>query len=115
MAELNKYGRTILFDTGKSTFKKESYSTLEPMATIFKEYPDANFVIEGHTDSVGSNASNQLLSGRRANSVRDYFISNGINADRLATKAFGESKPVDTNATPAGRANNRRTEVKLAE
>jgi len=115
MDELNKYGRTILFDTAKWTFKQESYATLEPMATIFKEYPDADFVIEGHTDSVGTNASNQLLSERRANAVRDYFISNGVNGARLTTKAFGESKPVDTNDTPAGRANNRRTEVKLVE
>jgi outer membrane protein OmpA-like peptidoglycan-associated protein len=115
MAELNRYGRTILFDTAKWTFKQESYATLEPMATIFKEYPDADFVIEGHTDSVGTNASNQLLSERRANAVRDYFISNGVNGARLTTKAFGESKPVDTNDTPAGRANNRRTEVKLVE
>jgi outer membrane protein OmpA-like peptidoglycan-associated protein len=115
MDELNEYGRTILFDTAKWTFKQESYATLEPMTKILKEYPDADFVIEGHTDSVGSDKSNQLLSERRANAVRDYFVSNGINADRLTTKAFGESKPVDTNDTAAGRANNRRTEVKLAE
>jgi OOP family OmpA-OmpF porin len=115
MATLNEYAKTILFDTNKSTFKKESIDILKSMTAIFKEYPQADFVIAGHTDSVGSVTSNQLLSERRANAVRDYFISNGINADRLATKAFGESKPVDTNATPAGRANNRRTEVKLAE
>jgi outer membrane protein OmpA-like peptidoglycan-associated protein len=115
MDELNKYGRTILFDTAKWTFKKESYATLEPMTAIFKEYPDANFIIEGHTDSVGTDVLNQILYERIANAVRDYFISNGINASRLTTKAFGESKPVDTNATPAGRANNRSTDVKLAE
>jgi len=115
MDELNEYGRTILFDTAKWTFKKESYATLEPMTKILKEYPDADFIIEGHTDSVGTDKSNQLLSERRAGAVRDYFIANGINADRLTSKAFGESMPVDTNDTSAGRANNRRTEVKLAE
>lgn len=115
MDELNEYGRTILFDTAKWSFKQESYSTLEPMTKILKEYPDADFVIEGHTDSVGTDKSNQLLSERRAGAVRDYFVANGINADRLTTKAFGESMPVDTNDTSAVRANNRRTEVKLAE
>ncbi len=115
MNELNQYGRTILFDYDKWSFKKESYATLEPMTTIFKEYPDADFIIEGHTDSDGSDAYNQVLSEKRANAVRDYFVTNGINPNRLTTKAFGESRPVDTNATAAGKANNRRTEVKLAE
>jgi len=115
MSELNKYGRTILFDTAKWSFKKESMSTLEPMTTILKEYPDADFIITGHTDSVGTDKSNQLLSERRANAVRDYFISNGVNADRLTTVGYGESKPVDVNTTAAGRANNRRTEVTLKQ
>lgn len=115
MNELNEYGRTILFDYDKWSFKKESYAVLQPMTTILKEYPDADFIIEGHTDSDGSDAYNQVLSEKRANAVRDYFVTNGINPSRLTTKAFGESKPVDTNDTAAGKANNRRTEVKLAE
>ena len=113
MATLNEYARTILFDTGKATFKKESIDILKSMTAIFKDYPQADFVIAGHTDSVGSERSNQLLSERRAAAVRDYLISNGINADRLATVGYGESKPIDTNATAAGRQNNRRTEVTL--
>lgn len=113
MATLNEYAKTILFDTGKSTFKKQAVDVLTAMTTIFKEYPQADFVIAGHTDSVGSDRSNQLLSERRAAAVRDYLISNGINADRLTTVGFGESKPVDTNNTAAGRQNNRRTEVTL--
>jgi len=115
MSELNQYGRIILFDYDKWTFKKESYATLESMTKILKEYSDADFIIEGHTDSDGSDAYNQVLSEKRANAVRDYFVTNGINPNRLTTKAFGESKPVDANATAAGKANNRRTEVKLAE
>lgn len=115
MSELNEYGRTILFDYDKWSFKKESYAVLVPMTTILKEYPDADFTIEGHTDSDGSDAYNQVLSEKRANAVRDYFVTNGINPNRLTTKAFGESIPVDTNATAAGKANNRRTEVKLVE
>ena len=113
MATLNEYARTILFDTGKATFHKESIDILKSMTAIFKDYPEADFVIAGHTDSVGSTTSNQLLSERRAAAVRDYLISNGINADRLTTVGFGESKPVDTNKTAAGRQNNRRTEVTL--
>jgi outer membrane protein OmpA-like peptidoglycan-associated protein len=113
MATLNEYARTILFDTGKATFHNESIDILKAMTAIFKDYPQANFVISGHTDSVGSDKSNQLLSERRANAVRDYLISNGINAERLTTVGFGESKPIDTNKTAAGRHNNRRTEVTL--
>jgi outer membrane protein OmpA-like peptidoglycan-associated protein len=113
MATLNEYARTILFDTGKATFHKESMDILQAMTAIFKDYPQADFVIAGHTDSVGSERSNQLLSERRASAVRDYLISNGINAERLTTVGFGESKPIDTNKTAAGRHNNRRTEVTL--
>ncbi|MDO9275339.1 MAG: OmpA family protein, partial [Lutibacter sp.] len=115
MATLNTYARTILFDTNKATFKKESIDILKSMTAIFKEYPQADFVIAGHTDSVGTDNSNQLLSERRATAVRDYLISNGINPDRFKTVGYGESKPVDTNKTAAGRHNNRRTEVTLAE
>ena len=113
MAQLNSYARTILFDTGKSSFQKETNSILQAMTVIFKEYPKADFVIAGHTDSVGSDSSNQLLSERRASAVRDYLISNGIDAARLTSAGFGESKPIDSNTTRSGRANNRRVEVTL--
>ena len=113
MKQLNEYARTILFDTGKATFKKESIQTLESMHAIFHEYPEANFALEGYTDSVGSDKSNQLLSERRANAVRDWLIANGINQDRLTAKGFGEENPIDSNKTAGGRTNNRRVEVKL--
>jgi outer membrane protein OmpA-like peptidoglycan-associated protein len=113
MATLNTYAKTILFETGKSTFKKEAFDILKTMTTIFKEYPEADFVIAGHTDNVGSDKSNQLLSERRASAVKDYLISNGINADRFTAVGYGESMPIDTNATKAGKANNRRTEITL--
>ncbi|WP_044400976.1 OmpA family protein [Lacinutrix sp. Hel_I_90] len=111
--QLNEYARTILFDSGKSTFQKQSYEVLQNITAILKEYPDSNFTLEGHTDSVGSKSSNQLLSERRANAVRDYLIANGINSDRLTAYGFGEEYPVDSNATSSGRKNNRRTEIKL--
>ncbi len=113
MATLNTYAKTILFETGKATFQKDAFDILKTMTTIFKEYPEADFVIAGHTDSVGSDKSNQLLSERRASAVKDYLISNGINADRFTTVGYGESMPIDTNATKAGKANNRRTEITL--
>ena len=113
MKQLNDYARTILFDSGKSTFQKQTDKVLQAMVAIFKEYPQADFSIEGHTDSDGSASSNQLLSERRANAVRDYLIANGINADRLTAAGFGESNPIDSNKTRSGKANNRRVEVKL--
>jgi outer membrane protein OmpA-like peptidoglycan-associated protein len=113
MKTLNEYARTILFDTGKATFKKESLQTLGSMHTIFHEYPKADFTINGHTDSVGSNKSNQLLSERRANAVRDWLIANGINGDRLTAIGHGEDHPIDDNKTASGRKNNRRVEVNL--
>ena len=110
---LNTYARDILFDTGKATFKKGTDEVLEAMVTIFKEYPRAKFAIEGHTDSTGSKATNQALSERRAQAVRDYLIANGIAADRLTAAGYGEDKPIADNRTRAGRAENRRVEVNL--
>ncbi|WP_055444203.1 OmpA family protein [Lacinutrix himadriensis] len=113
MATLNNYARTILFSSAKSSFKQETYPVLQAITAILKEYPESNFTLEGHTDSDGPKSSNQLLSERRANAVRDYLISNGVNADRLVAAGFGEDYPIDSNATRAGKKNNRRVEVKL--
>ncbi|MFK7782944.1 OmpA family protein [Psychroserpens sp.] len=113
MEQLNSYARTILFNSGRASFKSETAPVLEAMTAIFKEYPEASFSIEGHTDSDGAKKSNQLLSERRANAVRDYLIANGIAADRLSASGFGEDYPIDSNKTRAGKANNRRVEVKL--
>ncbi|MEJ6792518.1 MAG: OmpA family protein [Lacinutrix sp.] len=111
--QLNSYARTILFDSGKSNFKKQTEEVLANITAILKEYPDSNFTIEGHTDSVGAKSSNQLLSERRANAVRDHLVANGISKARLTAYGFGEDYPVDSNATRKGRVNNRRTEIKL--
>jgi outer membrane protein OmpA-like peptidoglycan-associated protein len=80
---------------------------------ILKEYPYSRFLIEGHTDSDGSNEMNQTLSMNRAHSVKNYLIENGIKADRLEHTGFGETKPMDTNKTAAGKAHNRRVEISL--
>ncbi|MFC0603545.1 OmpA family protein [Winogradskyella pulchriflava] len=113
MNTLNEYSRSILFQSGKATFQKQTDQVLQAMVAIFKEYPQANFSIEGHTDSDGSRTMNQALSERRANAVRDYLIANGINADRLTAQGFGEDNPIANNKTRAGKKENRRVEVKL--
>jgi OOP family OmpA-OmpF porin len=112
-AQLTSYARTINFNTGKSSFKEEAYPTLQAITAILKEYPKANFMIEGHTDSVGSNSLNQKLADARANAVMDYLINNGVSAARLNAKGYGEESPIESNNTRAGRAANRRVEVKL--
>lgn len=110
---LNEFARTILFNSGKATFKEETMPVLNSMLAIFKEYPQAKFSIEGHTDSDGSNALNQTLSENRAGAVRNFLIEGGIAADRLMSSGFGETKPIATNKTAAGKAQNRRVEIKL--
>lgn len=112
---LNAYAKTILFDTGKSSIKKQSEKVLEDIIAILNEYPNAKFTVEGHTDSVGSEKLNQELSEARALSVKDYLTSNGIDQFRLSSKGFGEAKPIDSNKTRAGRANNRRVEINLVK
>lgn len=112
---LNGYAKTILFDSGKSSIKSQSESVLKDILGILNEYSSARFTIEGHTDDTGSAAGNQKLSESRANSVKDYLVNNGIEAARLSVVGFGESKPIDSNKTRAGRANNRRVEINLAE
>jgi OmpA-OmpF porin, OOP family len=88
---------------------------LEAMTAILKEYPTANFSLEGHTDSDGAEAMNQKLSEERAAAVKNFLVENGIAAERLTSKGFGETMPVDTNKTAKGKANNRRVEVKLVK
>ena len=113
--QLNDYARTILFDTGKSSIKAESTSVMVDIIQILNEYPTAKFTVEGHTDSVGSDKLNQKLSEERANSVRDFLIDKGIDSSRLSAIGYGEEKPIATNNTRAGRAQNRRVEINLVK
>jgi len=110
---LNSYAKTILFDTGKASIKDQSASVLNDIIGIMKEYPNAKFVIEGHTDSVGSEKLNTKLSKDRAESVENYLQDNGIADERLTHQGFGEARPLDSNKTREGRANNRRVEISL--
>ncbi len=113
--QLNDYARTILFDTGRSSIKAESTSVMVDIIQILNEYPNAKFTVEGHTDSVGRESTNQKLSEERANAVRDFLIDKGIASDRLSAIGFGEAKPIATNNTRAGRAQNRRVEINLVK
>lgn len=113
--KLKIQARSVFFNSGKSTFKTGDAATitsLDSMKEILRNYPNAKFSIEGHTDSDGSNAFNQKLSEDRANAVRNALIEKGVKADNLTAVGFGESKPIATNKTAAGKAQNRRTEVK---
>lgn len=102
----------ILFDPGSSRIKAESYKTLKQIGQLLMDDEDLRLSIEGHTDSDGSEESNLTLSQNRANSVREYLISTyNVSSDRLKARGWGESKPIDTNKTPEGKANNRRVEL----
>jgi OmpA-OmpF porin, OOP family len=106
--------KSIYFNSGKATFKSEDVPVkIESISSLLKQYPNAKFSIEGHTDSEGSEASNQKLSQKRADVVRNALIERGMKAANLTAVGYGESKPVASNQTAAGKAKNRRTEVVL--
>ena len=106
--------KSIYFNTGKATFRSEDVPVkIESISALLKQYPTAKFSIEGHTDSDGSDAFNQKLSQERADVVKNALIERGMKAENLSAVGYGESKPVATNKTAAGKAKNRRTEVVL--
>ena len=102
-------GAHFAFD--KSNLTKAAKDTLQQAVTILKEQPDIKVEIQGHTDSVGTDAYNQALSERRANSVKAFLVEQGIAASRITTVGFGKSRPVAGNNTAAGRALNRRVAI----
>ncbi|MEO9570693.1 MAG: OmpA family protein [Polaribacter sp.] len=105
--------KSILFNTGRSSFKPGVTKQLNAIVEVMNKFPKATFAIGGHTDSVGGTATNQSISEKRANAVKKYLVKKGVDASRLEAKGFGESTPVDSNKTRAGRANNRRVEIKV--
>lgn len=102
--------RGILFDVNKATINGESMGTINEIVKLMNEHPDLNFRIEGHTDSDGDESFNQKLSEDRAAAVKSMLVRMDINASRLESKGWGESKPLSENSTPEGKANNRRVE-----
>jgi len=103
----------LLFDFDSSALRSGSRSDLREFANSMSEYPETEILVVGHTDSKGSESYNQGLSQRRAESAADFLMNQGIAADRLRTVGRGESEPVATNDTEAGRQQNRRVEVAI--
>tara|TARA_B110000046_G_scaffold18788_1_gene17926 strand:+ start:22594 stop:23913 length:1320 start_codon:yes stop_codon:yes gene_type:complete len=110
---MNAFANSILFNTGRASFKSGITKEIDGMLAIMNQFPSAEFAIKGFTDTIGSASNNLKLSDKRANAVRDYLVKNGIAASRLTAKGFGEENPVDTNMNRAGRKKNRRVEVKV--
>jgi outer membrane protein OmpA-like peptidoglycan-associated protein len=108
IGKINFEGENIYLKVGDAA----TVASLAAMKEILTNYPNAKFSVEGHTDSDGTNAFNQKLSEDRANAVKKALVEKGINANNLTTAGFGETKPIATNKTKAGKAQNRRTEVK---
>ena len=101
----------VLFATGKSELKGSATGNLGKLAAFLNSYPDRTVIIEGHTDNVGSEDSNQGLSQRRADSVRSFLVSQGVSSPRLSAIGKGENSPVSGNDSATGRQQNRRVEV----
>lgn len=105
--------RNVLFDFDRSNIRPDSAPVLDEAVTLLKDEGTASIVAEGHTDSIGTEAYNLKLSQRRADSVRKYLVDHGIAADRITTEGLGESRPVASNDTADGRAQNRRVELRV--
>jgi len=102
---------SVLFSSGRSTLLSNARPKLDEVAAALQKSDAEKFVVEGHTDSIGSEATNEDLSYRRAGTVRDYLIERGVPAEKIKAIGYGKSRPVADNATAEGRANNRRVEI----
>jgi outer membrane protein OmpA-like peptidoglycan-associated protein len=103
----------ILFDTGKDTLKQDAKDSLSKAAVTLKS-SETLIIVQGHTDSTGSDAINQPLSERRADRVRDFLVANGVPAARLSAVGYGSSRPVAANDSEANRALNRRVQLEIS-
>ena len=113
-AEAVRVELDVKFDFDKAQVKQESYGDIKALADFMKQYPQTTTVVEGHTDSVGSDDYNQRLSERRAGAVRDVLVNQyGVESGRVQAVGYGESRPVADNATAEGRAINRRVEAEV--
>lgn len=102
----------VHFEFNKAKIRHVSYPILNTVAQVMRDYPDIKIEVQGHTDSRGSDSYNLRLSQARAEAVRQYLIEQGIDASRMTAVGYGETQPIETNATAAGRAANRRVEFK---
>ncbi|EZP73357.1 OmpA/MotB [Sphingomonas paucimobilis] len=104
----------ITFSYDSAAVQPQFQPTLNDVASVLAQYPKTYIDVYGHTDSDGTDAYNQALSERRAQSVADYLTTHGVQSARIATRGFGETQPIASNATEEGKASNRRVEIKIA-
>ena len=104
----------VLFRSGSFELLPAARERLAKVSGIVLAYPSLHLAVEGHTDSVGGDEYNQNLSERRAQSVRDYFVQQGVSANAIEAKGFGKTEPIASNDTAEGRAQNRRVELVLS-
>ena len=107
--------RNVFFETGSFTLKSDSDPELRLLRNYLRKNSRIKVEIQGHTDNIGQDDDNQLLSENRAKAVRQWLVENGINASRITAIGYGESQPIADNDTEKGRALNRRTEFVIIE
>jgi len=113
--KINYIARNILFTTASDHLMDSSYLALDVLAALMKDHPEWHLTIEGHTDNQGKADKNLLLSKQRATAVRDYLVKKGIPENQLTAGGLGQEHPIADNNTAAGRATNRRVELKLSQ
>lgn len=103
----------VMFDTGSAVLKAGAYDEMTRVAQVMNQYPETTILIAGHTDSVGAESTNQVLSERRAEAVKNALSAQGVSPARMRTIGYGESQPIADNNTDAGRQMNRRVTVTI--
>ena len=111
--EITDLARAIYFKTGKDSFTNETSIRLDGVNKILSDYTASKFVVEGHTDSTGSDKINKELSQKRADAVMNFLIENGFPAENIKATGYGSEKPIGDNKTRQGRQENRRVEIFL--
>ena len=112
---INTVFKNLQFETGKAIIRPVSFTSLDALAGLMKRKPAFKLLIDGHTDNVGKAAMNLALSKKRAKAAKDYLVNKGVETTRITDNGYGMTKPVSTNKTPEGRAQNRRVEFKIVE
>jgi len=105
----------VVFEAGKASLQPSAMTAIDRLAQLLAVYPERSVRIEGHTDSAGDDAANQMLSERRADAVRDALLARGVEAARVEAVGYGEARPIADNGTLDGRQKNRRIEIVLSD
>lgn len=103
----------VTFDTNSTVVRPGLYNEIDRIAQVMVQYPETQIVVQGHTDSSGSDEYNQRLSERRAEAVKNLILQRGVDSSRITSMGYGESMPVASNNTPEGRQMNRRVEIRI--